>query len=139
MGTISVKSVTQLNVVLDNVPGALAKVAGSFASGGINIEGICRTQSSDSTVMERFVVDQVDAAKKALGSLGNTFTEEKILSLWCVDQPGIIAKVAKAFGDAGINIENMYSSSAGKMKDTVLYVGVSSGNFAKAEGIAKGL
>ena len=125
--------------MLENVPGSLAQVAEAFANAGINIEGICHTETPDKVAIHHFVVDQVPAAKQALESAGKKFSEEKILSLWYPDEPGIIAKVTRAFGDAGVNVETMYLSTPGKMKDTVLYVGVGDNDYAKAEAIAKSL
>ena len=140
MNKFSVQTVTQLSVIVDDVPGSLARVAGALANAGINLEGFCQiAEGSDKIARAHFITSQADDAKQTLSSLGTKYTEEKILSLHYSDRPGVVAEVAQALGDAGINIEDMYLSTPGTTKDTVLYVGVSKGNFAKAAEIAKNI
>ena len=142
MNTFSVKPAIQLEVAVSNAPGSLAEIAEALAKAGANIEGISTTTSSaqaGTAGMDHFVVDKVDVAKKALQSLGKECSEQKMIAFQSPNQPGVIATVTKALGDAGINIEEMYHGVTGGVCASLFFVGVSPSDFDKAMDIAKGL
>lgn len=139
MGQTSVQHVTELCVVLGNTPGALAKLAESLASLNVNIEGLASLSDGPSPSMRLcFVTKQVSEAKQALTSIGMQFTEKAILALHNPDKPGVIAKIAKMLGEAGVNIDNIYFSTPGDMQDTIVYIDTGD-SLGKTEELLHGL
>lgn len=133
MSGITVKQVTQLKVVVDHVPGSLARVAEVLAKADVNIEGTCHTEGSDETMPFRMVVDKPDVAKKAIEALGDPVTFEQCLSVQSMDdRPGFIAAVARKLGDAKINIEAIYHTSSGRGGHATIYISVDPANLKKA-------
>ncbi|TSC86525.1 MAG: hypothetical protein G01um10148_511 [Parcubacteria group bacterium Gr01-1014_8] len=141
MYNLTVTSALQFNVILDNVPGSLAKIAKALAGAGVNIESVSHTaEGTGGKATLRLVADDQAAAKQALTSAGNSFTEEDILLITCPqNKPGTLAAIAQAFGDAGINLEDVYYSSSATQANTVVCVQVSKEDLAKAGEIAKSL
>ena len=135
MAVTSVSQVNQLSMGMSNVPGSLGKAAKALADAGVNIEGLCQVAAgvgADAMQIVHLVSDPGDTAKQILESSGFEVSEEKILAVHSSDSPGVVANVAGALGDAGINIENLYVSTPGDAKDTVLFLSVKSGDLAKA-------
>jgi hypothetical protein len=140
MNRISVKIVTQFSVALNNVPGSMATVSEALFKARVNIEGVCHTvEHSGKTARWYFVVNNLADTRRALKSIGKKASESKILALSYSDEPGVIARVARAFGNTKINIDTMYLSTPGKSKDTVLYIGVRASVLAKAAKIVKSI
>ena len=141
MYNLSVTSAFQFNVVLENVPGTLAKIAKALAGAGVNLESVSHTaEGTGGKAALRLVADKQDVAKQTLTSLGSSFTEEDILLVTCPqNKPGTLAAIAQALGDAGINLEDVYYSSSATQANTVVCVQVSKDNLAKAKGIIEGL
>jgi hypothetical protein len=130
---VDVKKVTQIKVVLEHVPGTLAKVAEALTRADINIEGTCNMEGSDETMPLRLIVDKPLEAKKVIESLGDAVTMEECISIHNQDGgPGLIAKVARALGDASINIESIYQTSTGRGGDATTYISVDKANLDKA-------
>jgi hypothetical protein len=140
MDSIMVKQVKQFLAVISNTPGALASLTEALAGAGVNLEGFSQiVHRNDTTGSVRFVTNDEDAARKVLSASGMTFTEEPLLAFYCSDRPGVIAAVARALGDAKINIMDVIATAPGGAKETVFYVGVREQDFAKAMEVAKGL
>lgn len=131
----------QFNVVLENVPGSLAKIAKALAAAGVNVESVSHTaEGTGGQAALRLVVDQEAPTQQALAALGNAFTEEDILLITCPqNKPGTLAAIAQALGDAGINLEDVYYSSSATQANTVVCVQVSKENLTKAKGIVENL
>ena len=138
---ITVQTVTQFTVTLDNVPGTLANITQSLAIAGVNIEGFFQTvDTSEQHGAIHFVTHDVAAARDLLASLERSFSEKTILTLQYSDKPGVIALVAQTLGESNINIEEMYLSTPGISEETVLYVGLSKGDdLKKAQEILEAL
>ncbi len=133
MSELIVKQVTQLKVVVDHVPGSLAKVAEALQKADVNIEGTCHTEGTDETMPFRMVVDKPDVAKKTIEALGDPVTFEQCLSIQSMDdRPGFIASVARKLGDASINIEAIYHTSSGRGGHATIYISVDPSNIDKA-------
>jgi hypothetical protein len=140
MAGISVRQVTQLKVIVDHVPGSLARVAEALYKADVNIEGTCHTEGSDETMPFRMVVDKPDVAKKTIEALGNPVTFEECLSIQSVDdKPGFIASVARTLGDARINIEAIYHTSSGRGGHATIYISVDPANLEKARALIKAI
>ena len=120
----------QLNVEVENVPGKLADVAEMLAKAGVNVEGLCCAETGAKATWH-FVVDKADAAMKALSAF--TCSTDEILVYDCpADKPGVIAKIARACANAGVNIKNLYTASPGKDFPARVFLSVEKGDVEKA-------
>ena len=97
----------QLAVFLDNRPGALARVCEAFSEASINILALSTSDTVDHSVV-RMVVDNPQSAIWLLEENGAMVEEDEVLLIDNSNKPGELAKLARALGKAGINIEYLY-------------------------------
>lgn len=130
----------QLEVMLADAPGELAKLTEILRSEHINIEAMniqdaneyllalydVRSQTgrrvaprdyyeailkeSAKYSMIRFITDNPDKAADVLGAAGYKVKLEDVIGLILQNKPGLLNKVSKAFGDSGINISYTYGA-----------------------------
>jgi hypothetical protein len=100
----------QLSLFLVNKPGVLADVCQTLADHKINIRGLSVSDTVDHAVV-RMIVDDPIAAIHILGEHGVLVVETDVLALEVDDQPGALAKVARKFARAKINIEYAYGTA----------------------------
>jgi hypothetical protein len=99
-----------LTVSLENQPGRLADLGEATGRAGINLEGICGTTEGGQGVIH-ILVDDVDGTRAALGEAGIEVTGERdVLVVDVEDRPGTMGEVARRIGDAGANIELVYTT-----------------------------
>ncbi len=132
---------TEIQLFLENVPGELGKLAGMLGSEGINIDaltiqdasayvqelfkargkslkriapaasyGSMQKDSADYALI-RLLVDQTDKAIDLLSKGGYLFDIMAVIALEIDNRPGILADMAKKFGQEGININYVYGSA----------------------------
>jgi hypothetical protein len=87
-----------------NKPGRLGRISTILGKAGINIDGFGVWGGET-----RLFVSDVDAAVEALTESGITCDTTDVLRLHLPDEPGNLAEVAQALGDAGINIDYAYT------------------------------
>jgi hypothetical protein len=134
------KQVPQLNVVLEQVPGSLAKVTEALQRADVNIDGLCNIEGSDDTVPLKLLVDKPEVAKKVIEALGSPVTIEQCIAIQLLeDMPGFIALIARTLGDAKINITSIYQTSSGRGSEAVVYITVDPSNTEKALELLKAL
>jgi len=134
------KQVPQLNVVLEQVPGSLAKVAEALQRADVNIDGLCNIEGSDDTVPLKLLVDKPEVAKKTIEALGSPVTIEQCIAIQLLeDMPGFIALIARTLGDAKINITSIYQTSSGRGSVAEVYITVDPSNTEKALELLKAL
>jgi hypothetical protein len=94
----------ELRVYHANEPGQLGRISTLLGSGGINIDGfgVWRAET-------RLFVSDVDRAIEILEANGFRCETADVLHLNLPDEPGNLAEVAQALGDAGINIDYAYT------------------------------
>jgi hypothetical protein len=132
---------TQFSVVLNNAPGELAKLCDVLQASKVNIlamsiqnakdsvkelykirektrrrialaesyKGILKDSSDYSLI--RLLVDKPDDAEKALVGANHLVDIEPVLVFDLVNQPGMLGKVVRRFGEASINIDYIYGSA----------------------------
>jgi hypothetical protein len=109
---------TEISLFLENAPGELGKLATILAKSGINIDALTIQDASD------YVRELFKARGKSLkriapaasyGSMQKDSADHALIRL-LVDQPGTLAKMAKRFGEEGININYVYGSALPKGK-----------------------
>jgi hypothetical protein len=105
------KTFKELTIVTPNKPGTLAQVLRALASGGVNLIAIDSSSGYDLN-MVRLVTSDPQATARALAKLKYQVTEADVLGVTILDKPGLIARVAGAFGKAKVNINYMYATAA---------------------------
>lgn len=109
---------TDLTVVLENRPGALAALGEALGEAGINIRAMTGSQFEGKGAVH-ILVDNPDAARSALQSAGLDVRQEREVLLYeAEDRPGMLGEVAGKIADAGVNIDLIY-----KATQTMLVIG----------------
>jgi hypothetical protein len=103
-------AIKQLSIFINNEPGRLAQIAAALKECNINMKAFNIAESSGFGVF-RAIVDEPDRAFKDLSKKGIVVKETDVIAIPMVDRPGGLLDVAKAIGDANINIEYGYAYS----------------------------
>ena len=132
---------TEIQLFLENVPGELGKLASLLGDGGINIDamtiqdasayvkelfkargkslkriapaasyGSMQKDSADFALI-RLLVASTDRAIDLLSKAGYLFDIMPVIALEIENRPGMLAQMAKKFGEEGINISYVYGSA----------------------------
>ncbi|MBI4470051.1 MAG: ACT domain-containing protein [Acidobacteria bacterium] len=111
----------QISVTMQNTPGTLAKVCSVLAEKKVNILALMSSELEGKSLV-RLIFDKVPAARKALQAAGYACHEEQVLATKLANRPGTIAATAKRLGDAGVNIDYVYSGAEpGSSKQLVVF------------------
>jgi hypothetical protein len=93
----------EITVIAEDRAGLVADVTEALASVGINLESI-DAEALGATAVVRLTVDRYDDALRALAKAQfHALTEDAIL-VRLDDEPGGLARVARRFKDAGVNL-----------------------------------
>lgn len=160
---------TQLSVILTNAPGELAKLCDVLRAESINIlamsiqnakdsvkelynmrektgrrialaesyRGVLKDSSDYSLI--RLLVDKPAEAEKALIKAGHPLDRDRILVFKLANQPGVLGKVAKTFGEMGVNIDYIYGSAMEGAKDSIFVVHVAESDIDRIKNALKDL
>ena len=109
----------------------MADITEPLAQAGVNILTL-NTESTGEPSLVIITTDDNDAALQALTAAGFRAIIDESLIIRLRDEPGALARVAKKFKDAGINIQSLhiFDRNAG-----YAMVGISAGDRALAETI----
>ncbi len=99
--------ITQISIILDNVPGALSNVSEILGREGVNIRAISVADTSDLSTV-RFVVDDPVKALNILNGRGFRTKETDVLAVETPDHPGGMNAVLRPLKEAGINVHYLY-------------------------------
>ena len=103
--------VHEVTAHLENKPGRLAKICSALAHEKINIRALSVMDSAERRVL-RMVVDNLDATRKVLTSLGTEFEHAEVLAVEMDNRPGSVARVLERLAAEHINIEYAYASGS---------------------------
>lgn len=104
--------VTQLDIVIPNVPSSMAKITDALRAAKVNIDAMyCTEGKAFSTV--HLLVNDLETAKLALHHLGE-MTTTPAFALKIKNEPGAVASVVRKCAGAHINIRNLVSTTVGK-------------------------
>ncbi len=99
--------ITQISIILDNVPGALSNVSEILGREGVNIRAISVADTSDLSTV-RFVADDPVKALNILKGRGFRTKETDVLAVETPDHPGGMNAVLRPLKEAGINVHYLY-------------------------------
>jgi hypothetical protein len=98
-----------LTVILEDRPGRLADLGEATGKAGINIEGVCGMPEGGGAI--HILVADEAAARAALSDAAIEVRGERdVLVVDVEDRPGSMGEVARRIGDAGVNIELVYTT-----------------------------
>ena len=140
---------TEISLFLKNVPGELGRMADLLADSGVNIDaltiqdaseyvqglfkargkslkriapaasyGSVKKDSADYALI-RLLVDKTDKAIDLLSREEFVLDIMPVIALEIDNKPGTLAKMAKKFGEEGININYVYGSALPKGKKSL--------------------
>ncbi len=121
----------EFTVEVQDRPGTLADLTEALAKHAINIVALHATACPEQGIVQ-FVTDDSDATVSALKDLDTDYTTQDVLIVGLPHQPGALAQLSRALGDAQININALYMSMDGKIVMDV-------SNMRRAQEIAMGL
>src|SRR5262249_10076785 len=97
-----------LEIDVDNSPGALAQVAAAISDAGVNIAAVTCIGPGEHAELH-ILVRHAEAARHALAlsQLGVT-REREVVVVEVADHPGVLADLTRKIARAGINIDLVY-------------------------------
>ena len=96
----------QLTIITEDRPGLLSEIASVLAEAGINIEDV-DAEAAGPTSSISISVDRYDEALRILSARGWKVYAENTLVIEVPDEPGALARVARRFSDAGVNLRSV--------------------------------
>lgn len=104
-----------LTVVLQDRPGELARLGQATGQAGVNIQGMCANTGEGKGVIHLLFDDGAAAtAHNALEEAGLGVADDReVLVVDVADQPGTLGGLARALGEAKVNIELAYTTFGG--------------------------
>lgn len=96
----------EIVIVTQNRAGLIADITESLASRGINIENLSAEEVHDMALVE-LSVDRYDEALHILRDSGFDAVTEDAIVIRLRDEPGALAKVARRFKDANIDLRSL--------------------------------
>jgi hypothetical protein len=112
--------IKQISVFVENKPGRLAAVTEVLKQNNINIRAFTIADAGDFGII-RMVVDKTEEAYQALREAGFTVRMTNVLAVEVEDKPGSLHNIAKALGDAGVNIDYVYAFTSEEHKALIIF------------------
>jgi len=160
---------TQLSVILTNAPGELSKLCDVLKESNVNIlamsiqnakdsvkelfnmrektgrrialaesyRGILKDSSDYSLI--RVLVDKPIEAEKALVKANHLIDKDQVLVFRLVNQPGMLGRVAKRFGESNVNIDYIYGSAMDDASESTFVVHIAESDFDRIKNFFKDL
>ena len=98
-----------ITLLLDDQPGALARIGEVLGRAGVNIEGLCAVTSGGGQAEVHVLVEDLEAALPALARSGLAVSsEQEVVVVALEDRPGALGAVSSRLGEAGVNITLTY-------------------------------
>lgn len=105
---------TEFTVFVEDRPGALAYLTEVLVTNAVHILAIHGSPCTGQGVIQ-FVPDSPDAAIEALRHAGFEYVTQNVLLIRLTDEPGALACLARALGEAGVNINAVYAAMTGQL------------------------
>ena len=116
---------TELQIALEDRPGALAALAEALGEAGVNLDSLSGGGTGGGTAggggSARIIVTDAARARKAIEAAGLTVTTQReVLIVELDDKPGELAKLARKLADAHINLDAAYLLGQGHGKKEIV-------------------
>lgn len=116
----NVKLETELHVITPNEPGILGRVLGTLANSGVNLKALNARSVQDKGVFLLLTSDN-KKAETCLKALGYGVTSNEVVMVLIDDRVGAGAEIGALLGNAVIDIDYCYGSSAGMGKALLVF------------------
>ena len=116
----NVKKEIELRVVTPNEPGILGRVLGTLANASVNLKAMCAFSEEDKGIFYILTSDY-KKAEKALASLGYEVNTNQVITVKIDDRIGAGAEIGALLGNAIVDINYCYGSSAGLGKALLVF------------------
>ena len=102
-------------IVLQDRPGELARLGEATGRAGVSIQGLCALTGEGRGVIHLLFDDEVaPKARRALEDAGMGVADEReVLVIDVAQRPGSLGGLARALGEANVNIELAYTTLGG--------------------------
>lgn len=117
---LDVREETELHVTTPNEPGIFGRVLGTLANAGVNLRAFSARSKEDKGYF-LLVTDDNQKAETALKTLGYKVRVSKVITILVRDRIGVGAEIGTLLGNAAININYCYGSSAGTGKALLVF------------------
>jgi hypothetical protein len=121
----------QFTISVENLPGALAKIARTLGNAKVNILALLGTAQGANGMME-LVVEDPRRAKKALDDAGLAYQETAAEEIELQNKPGALALQLDKLAAKGVNLNSICATAAKGGKKAVLIYTVEAAAKAKA-------
>lgn len=105
---------TEFTVVLEDRPGALADLTEVLAKSALNIVALHATPCPQEGFVQ-FITSNPDATINALRDAQQDYQVQEVLLVSLPDEPGTLARMSRALGNGGININSVYITIKGQV------------------------
>jgi len=116
----NVKQETELYVITPDEPGILGRVMGTLANAGVNLKAIYARSERGKGIFFLITSDN-KKAEKALKEIGYEVTTNNVVTVEIDDRIGAGAEVGALIGNAAIDIDYCYGTSAGGVKVLLVF------------------
>jgi len=107
-----VKLEKELTVTTPNEPGILGRILGTLANAGVNLKALCAySENNKGTFL--LITSDYKRAKKCLQEIKYKVTLNDVVTVLIDDRIGAGAEIGALLGNAVIDIDYCYGSSAG--------------------------
>jgi hypothetical protein len=105
-----------LEIDVENTPGALAKVAAAISDAGVNIAA-ATCIGPDHRAELHILVKHAEAAKHALATSHDVTvnSEREVVVVEVQDCPGVLADLTRKVADAGIDLDLVYVATGNRV------------------------
>lgn len=114
---------TQVSVFLDDRPGTLGRITGLLGRESINIYGLSVAEGVDHGYI-RMVTSDADRTAELFREAGFLAFTREVLLLEIDNEPGALGMVARAWGQAGVNIDYAYCAGGPRIECGLIVVRV---------------
>ena len=114
-------AIKQISVFLENRPGTLQAMTDVLAGASIDLRALSVAETKDFGIVRMIVNDIYDTAT-VLKDAGYICSMTPVVAVPIPDEVGGLSRVLRAINDAGVNVEYMYASLAGKTSGTAYMI-----------------
>lgn len=115
-----VKLDTELHVTTPNEPGILGRVLGTLANAGVNLRALNAYSEGEKGVFLMVTTDNAKA-QKHLKILGYRIKSNQVMTVLSQDRIGAGSEIGALLGNAIIDVDYCYGSSAGVGKVLLVF------------------
>src|SRR6476646_3051201 len=104
-----------LDIDIENTPGALAEMAAAVSDAGVNIAAATCVGPADRAELH-ILVPRAEAAKHALAISHVAVTREReVVVVQVEDRPGVLADLTRKIAGAGVNLDLVYVATQNRL------------------------